>query len=171
MVTVPFNDEWTKSGNTVDVKAIYRRPGPGINLTGPLPVKRHSDYISPVKNFTYVSLASAEDINRVAADLRKMGLDPTEFRPSYPLALGGHFDTVNYIRELLAEDAARLVRLEEQVRKYGSAMVVEMMRNVDATFTLPAHLQDITPAPAPTAEVVAEAPKAPARRPVETAAR
>jgi len=158
MQCVPFLEAWTGSESRLDIKAIYRRPGKGIDLTGGLPVRRHSQWCA--KGFTYVSLASVKDVNEAAKSLREHGLTPTDFQSAYTKE--GAFDVAQYVREATKDDAARLAELRAKVEKFGADAVVEMMRMSDPTFELPAGLI-APPAPADMAsdDSKKEAPPAP----------
>lgn len=137
MELVPFLDNWTKSGTTVDIKAIYRRPDPnGVSLTGPLPLRRHSDWAA--KGLQYVSLASLSDLGTVAPELRAHGHDPLAMKAGYDR--NGNFDIPQYLKEAKAGDAAHLADLQAKVDKFGPDAVTEMMRMNDPAFTLPASI-------------------------------
>lgn len=100
MLLVPFNHQWTNSGSTVDLKAVYRR---GDAYAHDLPVKRHNDW--QAKGFEYITLSSAADV--VAA--RDKGVligvsDMAELRKSYDQTTLAMFKLQDYLKEL---DAAK----------------------------------------------------------------
>jgi uncharacterized protein YbjQ (UPF0145 family) len=136
MKLVPFLDSWTGSESKLDIKAIYRRPGEGVSLTGGLPVRRHSQWSA--KGLRYVCLASVKDVNEAAKSLRESGHVPTDFQASFTRE--GGFDVDQYVRESRKDDETRLADLRAKVDKYGADAVVEMMRITDPTFELPAEL-------------------------------
>jgi hypothetical protein len=147
---VPFFDDWTGSETGLDLHAYYRRPGPGVNLTTAIPVRRHRDYAA--RGWSYVSLASAADINLAAAFLRARGIDPRSFAGSYRTDLGGAFDVALYAREAVAKEAEELVKLRAQIKKFGVEAVLELKRSDDPTYELPPEaLEPATPAKKPQA--------------------
>jgi hypothetical protein len=133
MELVPFHDNWTGSETKLDLKAIYRRKGAGINLTSPLPLRRHKSWAA--KGLEYVSLATMHDLSLVAGDLRAMGHDPLPMRSSFDRE--GHFDTAQYIKQAQREDATFIAELQAKVDKFGVDTVTEMMRMNDHGFVMP----------------------------------
>jgi uncharacterized protein YbjQ (UPF0145 family) len=138
VVLTPFNPDWADQGTKLDLKAIYRRPEAGINLTGPLPVRRHNDWSK--KGLKFVSLASGEECAQVTGWLRAQGVDTAELRKSYGGPPSMPFLTDLYIKEQRANDADALKELQAKVDKFGADAVVEMMRMSDSGFVLPASI-------------------------------
>lgn len=93
---VPLLPKWTNPSGKIDLKAIYRRPRRRIgeydetihevnpedglplwDLTTPLPVRRHNDWVS--KGFEYVTLADMDSLTNAANDLKGEGLNYRDF--------------------------------------------------------------------------------------------
>src|SRR5919106_1444688 len=92
---VPFDSVWSIPGTKFDLKGIYRRPRrvvgaydeitvatsaeglPLWDLTGPFPIRRHSDWVA--KGFEYVTLADLESLEKAAPSLRAKGLNVREY--------------------------------------------------------------------------------------------
>lgn len=160
---VPFDKNWGLPSTKLDLKAIYRRPrrtvgeydevvqerGPDgqplYDLVGPLPVRRHSDWLA--KGFEYVTVVAvpgAEDHawGQVAASLRAKGLDPKDYIQHPQL---GTWNPKLYLATADQVDLDKFAELRALVEQLGSATVLQVKRSDDPTFTLPKSLQDIPP--------------------------
>ena len=138
MKCMPFFDELTGSESKLDLKAIYSRPGTGVNLTSPLPLRRHKDWAA--KGYTFVSVATMSDLGLVAPFLRKKGRDPLVYRECFD-PITGDFRTDLYVQQAAADRKAYVSELQSKVAAYGAETVVEMMRVSDPSFVLPAEVE------------------------------
>jgi len=170
---VPFDAEWV-SHNKLDLRAIYRRPVrdewtgdqkldptnglPQWDLTGPLPLRRHNDYIR--KGFQYITLADMKSLHDAAPYLRQKGLDPQSFIMDPRM---GPWNDQFYLSSQVKVDSAQMTELRRLVEKHGSEAIEESRRLVDPTFKLPSSLRGIAPA---TSSAPAGSP-VPAHQPVE----
>jgi hypothetical protein len=145
MELVPFCSELTESGSKLDIRAIYRRPAtaacPGVTLTSPLPLRRHSDQVK--KGFEYVTVATLGELGEIANLLRAKGHDPLAMRSGYDR--NGNFDVPKYLALAKETDAAQLVELQAKVDKYGAEMVTDMMRMSHPHFEMPAAIVTTKP--------------------------
>lgn len=137
MELVPLIDRWTGSETPFDMHAIYRRPGPGITLTTPLPLRRHRQWAA--KGYTYVSLATTDDVNRGFRDLKEQGISPSRFEGSY--RVDGRFDVEQYLAHAAGADAQALSTLQALVDRDGAEAVEEVMRATQPGWTLPAGIR------------------------------
>jgi hypothetical protein len=158
---VPINPSWTVAGTKLDLKAIYRRPSrhvgeydeiiqarskdglPLYDLTGPLPMRRHSDWIA--KGYEYVTVVASPHADdgcwpQVAAWLRHNDLTPSEFL-QHPVF--GTWNPKLYLDTAVHIDRARVDALRALVEKLGSQAVLDVKRSTDPSFTLPLELQNI----------------------------
>jgi hypothetical protein len=153
---VPFNATWI-AHDKIDVHAIYRRPRykadefgdlyrerdkdglPTWDITGPLPVRRHNDWIK--KGFEYVTLADRESL-AVAARFGTLpdGMTAKDFDQHQT---GGPWNYRRYVLGIGEVNDAALAQLEADCRKYGSEAVEQIRRSSDPTFVLPDKLRDI----------------------------
>lgn len=184
---VPFNPDWLNQ-DKLDLKAIYRRPRyartqfddivrvledgmPAWDLTGPLPVRRHNDWVA--KGFEYLTLADRSSLNQVAGMLRAVGLNPADFdqHPEY-----GPWNPKLFLATQQRVDRDAHEELRRMVERFGSDAVVQIRRASEPAFELPADLQDIpaggnapaAPEPANTAAPATPArPRKPAKPPSE----
>jgi hypothetical protein len=160
---VPIENSWTIQGTKLDLKAIYRRPrrrvgeydeiipehGPDglplYDLTGPLPLRRHADWIA--KGFEYVTVVASPRNDdgawpAIAASLRAKNLNPADYL-QHP-----HFGTWNpklYLATADQVEASKVSELQALVEQLGSEAVLAVRRSMDPSFTLPAKLQHIPP--------------------------
>lgn len=149
---VPFNDAWI-THDKIDIKAIYRRPRytedaygemirevdanglPTWDLTGPLPVKSHNKHRA--KGFEYLTLADRDSLvtagkhGTIQGDWREYVQDPRT---------GGPWHYRKYVEGEVVAVTEAAGKLREMVQKYGPAMVQEVKRETDPTYTLPAEL-------------------------------
>jgi hypothetical protein len=138
MHLVPLLPKWTGSETKLDLKGIYRRPDPaGITLTGPLPLRRHMDWVG--KGYEFVTLATQADLALVQAELRALGYDAHAMLDCYDRQ--GHFNVEKYLDVQSSREADRLADLQEKVDKFGADAVVEMMRVQEPGFRLPAGIK------------------------------
>ncbi len=138
MHLVPFRENWTGSQTKLDLKAIYRRPDPsGITLTGPLPLRRHSDWAG--RGLQYVCLATLEDLALVAPYLQAEGIDPNESRDCFDR--NRNFDVPKYLREAGKAFDEFKSNLQSKIDKHGAETVHEMMRMTDPHFEFPEGLE------------------------------
>lgn len=155
---VPLNPSWTIAGTKLDLKAIYRRPRrrvgeydeiiqergedglPLYDLTGPLPLRRHSDWAA--KGYEYVTLADRDSLTKVAGSLRADGHNPAEF-DQHPVL--GPWNPKLYLATADKIDRAKVSKLRALVEKLGSEAVLDVRRATDPTFNLPPELQNIPP--------------------------
>lgn len=158
---VPFDPTWGVAGTKLDLKAMYRRPRrslgeydevihekgddglPKWDLCGPLPLRRHSDWMA--KGFEYVTVIAAPGVegsgwSSVAGSLRARGLEPRDYlqHPNF-----GTWNPKLYLDSADKIDHERTDSLRAIVEKLGSEAVLEVRRSTDPAFTLPAHLQNI----------------------------
>lgn len=154
-----------------DVRAIYRRPrrttGPydeeihlvgddGMplwDLTTPLPVQRHQDWLK--KGYEYVTLSDRPSLDKTAPYLREMGLNPADY-VQHP-----HFGAWNpklYAATAAEGDRTALLRMFEMLDKYG----VETYEEISGTKVSPALLASWTKS---RAAVAGPAPATPASEP------
>lgn len=156
---VPFDPAWTIAGTKYDLKAIYRRPQrttdefdrvvPAVNaqgipmwdLTGPLPLRRHADWVA--KGYEYVTLADMESLEKAAPGLRKRGLNPQEFIQHPQL---GPWNPKMYLKVAHEADSAAYAELAALVAQFGAEAVIQIRRAVDPNFDLPQTLQPKPPA-------------------------
>lgn len=125
MELIALNEHWTGSETKLDLHGIYRRPGPGVNTTGALPLRRHQQWRA--KGFEFVALASVEDVNLVVGDLRAKGVNLPALQQCYPPRLGGKFDVDAYVRYASGELEQKDARLREMVAKHGPSAVREIL--------------------------------------------
>lgn len=185
---IPIDNGWIIPGTKLDLKAIYRRPRrligeydeviqargedgrPLYDLVGPLPMRRHSDWIA--KGFEYVTVVvnprREEEKGAwaaVAGSLRAKDLNPADYlqHPQF-----GTWNPKLYLATAEHADAAKFSELRALVYEMGSEAVLKVRRSMDPSFTLPETLQHIPPggpvppaepAPAAVAPVVDAAPK------------
>lgn len=107
---VPFNPQWADSGNKLDLKAIYRSGDRIVSL----PVRRHNDWSR--KGFTYVTLASAEDV--IAIKPSTGGLDWNKVALSYDR--NGHFKMQDYLAEQPQREADEAAMLKARLAQLDS---------------------------------------------------
>jgi hypothetical protein len=175
---VPFDAEWV-SHNKLDLRAIYRRPVrdewtgdqkldektglPQWDLTGPLPLRRHNDYIR--KGFQYVTLADMKSLHDAAPYLREKGLDPRSFIMDPRM---GPWNDQFYLTSQVKVDSAQMTELRRLVEKHGSEAIEESRRLVDPHFRLPSNLRGIAPGASTQQSVASTQPSvaAPAHQPV-----
>lgn len=159
---IPLNLEWC--GDTKqDFFAIYARRKQdnwGVpeldaqgreqwDATGPLPMRRHPDWMK--KGYVYVTLWIRRDDHRwplVAGWIRQStGEDPETYIQNRRERTT--FDSALWMQDAAKERAAELARLRDQVAKFGAEAVVEIRRQTDPSFTLPADLSatDVTDEP------------------------
>jgi hypothetical protein len=141
MDLVPLFSQVTGSETKLDLKAIYRRPGPGVTLTSPLPLRRHKDW--EAKGFTYVSVSTLAELGQIAGVVRESGRDPLAMRSSFDR--DGNFDVPQYLRQAKADDDTYRLELQAKVDKHGPEIVTELMRLSDPTFVLPAGIVSASP--------------------------
>lgn len=140
MELVPFHAEWVGSQTKLDLKALYRRPSTeGVTLTGPLPLRRHMDWVR--KGYEYVSLASWEDVSLVSNTLGAEGVDASKLRKSYKMTAPFGFDIEQYIKTDAERASAYRTALQAKVDKYGVEAVTEIMRQSDKDFVMPADIK------------------------------
>lgn len=171
MKTIPYNANWSDSGGSLDLLAVYRRPrtqaitkarlidDQGRQLWDyvNLPLKRHNDHLK--KGFQYVTLARVSDLISVGA-VSPNGQGPTELLAAY--RRHGEFEErtfliQDYLTHAESAEDAQFGDLQALVRRLGSEVVEQVSRASDPTFTLPESLRGIAPGGA----VPAAAPKAP----------
>lgn len=129
---VPLDNAWTIPGTKLDLKAIYRRPArvvgefdevrqavgadgmPLYDITGPLPLRRHSDWLA--KGYEYVTLADMKSLEDVAPSLRQRGLSPAEFL-QHPVF--GPWNPKLYLASQGKVDQEKFAQLVAHVRKVG----------------------------------------------------
>jgi len=153
---VPLNLEWVANGK-LDLKAIYRRPVrdewtleqkvdaeglPIWDLTGPLPLRRHMDYVR--KGFEYITLADLKSLNDVAPFLRAAGLDPHSFIMD---PRSGPWNDQFYLTSQKVVDSAKMVELRKLVQEFGSKAVEASRQEHEPGYRLPAGLRDLPPGP------------------------
>jgi hypothetical protein len=148
MELVPWNQAWSETGTKLDIKAIYRR---GEVLTT-LPVRRHSDWVG--KGWTYITLATAEDVVAVKPGLRAVGVNLDELQKSYASHGQGAFRMDAYLKELARADASFVADVQSKVDKFGYDAVFEMMKVQDPEFVMP---EGVTESPKKTAAKKGEA--------------
>ncbi len=122
MTLVPFNNAWAETGSKLDIHGVYQRG----EVVMALPLRRHHYYSE--KGWRYVSLATGEDINKVADGLRYAGVDMAELSKSYLKTGLRPFDVAQYLhespqRESEEESAleARLTKIKDTKAKKGKA--------------------------------------------------
>jgi hypothetical protein len=152
---VPFNNAWVQH-DKLDLKAIYKRPRytvnaydetvletddktgePKYDLTGALPVRHHNKYAA--KGFVYVTLADRESLKAAG----EHGTIQGNWREYDQHQTGGPWNYKLY--QLGQEEAADVAfaELEEQVKQFGSAAVLQIRRTVDPKFELPKKLRSV----------------------------
>lgn len=140
MELVPFNPQWADSGTKLDLKALYRRPSEdGKPTIMPLPVRRHNDWAR--KGFTYVTLATAEDVIAVRGSLRAVGVNLDALAKCYDSV--GNFKMRDFLAEIGEDDAAKLADLQAKVDKFGAEAVTEMMRVNEPGFVMPKGIKKV----------------------------
>jgi hypothetical protein len=124
MELVPFNPQWADSGSKLDLHAFYKGK-PGDDRYVRLPVRRHNDWAR--KGLTYVTLASAEDVNKVVAELKAKGVNLSALADSYDHNGTGVFKIGAYAVDQPKRDAdeaeqlrARLAQIDGKEAKKGS---------------------------------------------------
>lgn len=169
---VPFNPAWVTESK-LDLHAIYRRPRyvrgaydeivrateggvPAWDLTGPLPVRRHSDWAA--KGYEYVTLADRGSLLLAAPGLRGMGHNPAEYdqHPEF-----GPWNPKLFEATQRQVDQDQYAALRALVQQYGSETVISIKRASEPAFELPAELRGIPPGgqvaePEPEAAAVAK---------------
>lgn len=163
---VPLDPAWVHPGTKLDLKAIFRRPRRRVgddgalvhersreglllyDLTGPLPLRRFSDWTA--KGFEYVTLADAVSLKEAAPYLRARGLDPNEFVLQRNTITGASpWSEPLYSQAQAAIDSQRAEELRALVAQLGSRAVQTMIRaTTDAGFELPEELRNVPAAAA-----------------------
>ena len=114
MQLVPFNPSWADSGSKLDLHAYYKGK-PGDDRYCRLPVRRHHDWTA--KGLTYVTLASAEDVNKVGPEVRAMGVNLNDLGRSYENNGTGTFKITEYARQQPQRDEAEAVVLKARLEQ------------------------------------------------------
>lgn len=137
---VPYDANWSIAGTRYDLKAIYRRPRRGTDefdqvtnatnaegqplwdLTSPLPMRRHSDWIA--KGFEYVTLADMDSLQKAAPSLQAKGLRIHDFIQHPQL---GPWNPKLYAATADATDKTQFQELLALVQQFG-VVAVEQIR-------------------------------------------
>lgn len=152
---VPFDDDWI-TNHKLDLKVIYRRPVrdewtgeqkldpvtqlPRWDLTGPLPVRRHHQYLR--KGFEYVTLADWQSLKDASPALMAKGFDPRDYVMD---RRSGPWNDQFYLTSQVQVDSKAMDVLRAMVDKHGSEAIEESRRMTDPAFQLPPHLRDLKP--------------------------
>ena len=137
MDLVPLNMKWTESTTKLDLKAVYMRQAADgkIDLLHAAPLRRHND--TARKGWTYLTLASREDVAQVLGEVRQSGVDMAAINKSYDLGDPGAFKIAQYLAEQGGVYTAYVADLQAKVDKFGADAVVELMRVQNPAFVLP----------------------------------
>src|SRR4051812_1121892 len=140
---VPIDNSWHIAGTKHDLKAMYRRPRRSIgefdeviqergpdgrplyDLCGPLPLRRHSDWVA--KGFEYVTVVAQPQLEGggwpvVAASLREKGLEPRDYLQHPQL---GTWNPKLYLATADQADIDQFTALRALVEKLGSDVVLD----------------------------------------------
>lgn len=134
----------------LDLKAIYRRrkqdnwgtPELDANgleqwdLTGPLPLRRHQDYVN--KGFEYLTLADEQSL----VDARHL-VPHWEQYANQDRRTRSPFSQALYLEDVRSHDDRELVDLREMVEQFGPEAVTAIRRKTQPGFELPASLKAV----------------------------
>lgn len=151
LTCVPLLPEMTGS-TAEDCHAIYRRRketnfGVPIldadgreqwDLTGPLPLRRHEDYVH--KGFEYVTLADEVSLQKAGKALARAGYDWRAFANQDPRTRSP-FNQALYLEDARSNQARDLDELRADIAAYGVEAVVALRRRSHPGFVLPAALR------------------------------